>query len=55
MQVLLDDLSKTDGLYKQIKESSESSAGSALQENAKYMESIELKLTKQKQHSNNSH
>lgn len=48
MQVLLDDLSKTDGLYKQIKESSESSAGSALQENAKYMESIEAKVNQAK-------
>ena len=38
-----------------LKESSESSAGSALQENAKYMESIEAKVNQAKQHSNNSH
>lgn len=48
MQVLLDDLGKTNSLYKEIKETSESSAGSALQENAKYMESIEAKVNKAK-------
>lgn len=48
MQVLLEDLGKADGLYKQIKDTSEHSAGSALKENATYMESIEAKANKAK-------
>lgn len=48
MQVLLDDLGKADSLYKQIKDTSENSAGSALKENATYMESIEAKANKAK-------
>ena len=48
MQVLLDDLGKADSLYKQIKDTSEHSAGSALKENATYMESIEAKANKAK-------
>ncbi|WP_323705857.1 phage tail tape measure protein [Mammaliicoccus sciuri] len=48
MQVLLDDLGKADSLYKQIKDTSENSAGSAIKENATYMESIEAKANKAK-------
>lgn len=48
MQVLLEDLGKADSLYKQIKDTSENSAGSALKENATYMESIEAKANKAK-------
>lgn len=48
MQVLLDDLGKADSMYKSIKNTSENSAGSALKENAKYMESIEAKINKAK-------
>ncbi|MEJ7218482.1 phage tail tape measure protein [Staphylococcus gallinarum] len=48
MQVLLDDLDSVDSKYKQIKDTSENSAGSALQENATYMQSIEAKVNKAK-------
>lgn len=48
MQVLLDDLSKADSLYKQIKDTSENSAGSAIAENQKYLESVEAKINKAK-------
>lgn len=48
MQVLLDDLGKADSMYKSIKETSENSGGSALAENAKYMESMEAKINKAK-------
>jgi len=48
MQVLLDDLGQVNGLYKQIEQTSENSAGSSLQENAKYMESVEAKINKAK-------
>lgn len=44
MQVLLDDLGSVDSMYKQIAESSENSGGSALAENAKYMQSMEAKI-----------
>ena len=43
IQALLHDLQKTDSMYKQIEESSRNSAGSALEENEKYMESLEAK------------
>lgn len=48
MQVLLDDLGKADSLYKQIKDTSENSAGSAVAENQKYLESVEAKINKAK-------
>ncbi|ELV2913335.1 phage tail tape measure protein [Staphylococcus pseudintermedius] len=48
MQVLLDDLSKADSLYKQIKNTSENSAGSAIAENQKYLESVEAKVNRAK-------
>lgn len=48
MQILLDDLSKVDSKYKEIKKTSENSAGSSLAENAKYMESLEAKINKAK-------
>lgn len=48
MQVLLDDLGKADSLYKQIKNTSENSAGSAIAENQKYLESVEAKINKAK-------
>lgn len=48
MQVLLDDLAKADSMYKEIRETSENSGGSALAENAKYMESIEAKTNRAK-------
>lgn len=48
MQVLLEDLGKVDSMYKSIKDTSENSGGSALAENAKYMESMEAKINRAK-------
>lgn len=48
LQVLMDDLAKVDSQYEQIKNTSENSGGSALKENAVYMQSIEAKINKAK-------
>ena len=48
MQVLLDTLRETNGMYDQIYESSVNSAGSAAAENAIYMESIEAQINQAK-------
>lgn len=48
MQVLLDTLRETNGLYDQIYQSSVNSAGSAAAENAVYMESLEAQINKAK-------
>ena len=48
MQVLLDTLRETDGLYDQILESSQNADGSAAQENAVYMQSLEAQINKSK-------
>lgn len=48
MQVLLDTLRETGGLYDQIYDASVNSAGSAAAENAIYMESLEAQINKAK-------
>lgn len=48
LQVLMDDLAKVNSQYEQIKNTSENSGGSALKENAVYMQSIEAKINKAK-------
>lgn len=48
MQVLLDTLRETDGLYDQILDSSRNAEGSAAQENAIYMQSLEANINKAK-------
>lgn len=48
MQVLLDTLRETGGMYDQIYDASVNSAGSAAAENAIYMESIEAQINKAK-------
>ena len=48
MQVLLDTLRETGGLYDQIYDASVNSAGSAAAENAVYMESLEAQINKAK-------
>ena len=48
MQVLLDTLRETGGMYDQILEASRKSDGSAAQENAIYMESLEAQINKSK-------
>lgn len=44
MQALLDDLGSADSMYRQMYESSKNSAGSAMQENEKYMKSLEARI-----------
>src|SRR5690606_4188584 len=45
MQALLDDLGSVDSMYRDMYESSVNSAGSAIEENEKYLMSLEARLS----------
>ena len=48
LQVLLDDLGKADSMYRQMYETSVNSAGSAMIENEKYMDSLQARINSMK-------